>query len=173
MKEPTPRAIDSSNTWWLRSRLLLTVLLVVAWVLWSGMFKPLLLVLGFFSCVLALYVVTRMGHFETQIFTPSYNLRILGYWLWLLREVVKSSIEVAQVVLSRELRVNPLVIELNVDAFDQNDQALIGNSITLTPGTLTIDIDDGRLLAHALTSDGAASLRDGEIEKRVAALRGD
>ena len=51
------------------------------------------------------------------------------------------------------------------------DVAILGNSITLTPGTLTLDVYEGRLLVHALTPEGAESLRRGEMQRRVAALR--
>jgi multicomponent Na+:H+ antiporter subunit E len=51
------------------------------------------------------------------------------------------------------------------------DLTLLGNSITLTPGTLTLDVYEGRLLVHALTPEGAETLRRGEMQRRVAALR--
>ena len=53
------------------------------------------------------------------------------------------------------------------------DQAMLANSITLTPGTLTLDADDGKLLVHALTADGATALEQGEMLRRVAAIHED
>jgi multicomponent Na+:H+ antiporter subunit E len=49
----------------------------------------------------------------------------------------------------------------------------VGNSITLTPGTLTIKIDDGHFVVHALTEAGARDILSGEMDRRVAALRED
>jgi multicomponent Na+:H+ antiporter subunit E len=85
--------------------------------------------------------------------------------------VVKSSIEVAQVVLRRRIDVEPQLVDIDGSALGPVDQALLGNSITLTPGTLTLDVHEGRLLVHALTQSGAAALRGGEMQRRVAALR--
>jgi multicomponent Na+:H+ antiporter subunit E len=157
----------------LRAYLMFTALLIAAWVLWSGMFKPLLLGLGAFSCALAGYIAIRMGYFDTRVFALRFNLRLLGFWVWLLREIVKSSLEVARIVLTRDLKLSTRVVEIDASRLSPVDQAVLGNSITLTPGTLTLDASDGRLLVHALTADGANALEDGEMLRRVAAIHED
>jgi len=157
----------------LRAYLMLTALLITAWVLWSGMFKPLLLGLGAFSCVLAGYIGVRMGYFDSRVFALRFNLKLLGFWAWLLQEIVKSSLEVARIVLARDLRLSTQVVELDAGRLSPVDQAVLGNSITLTPGTLTLDASDGRLLVHALTAEGAQALEDGGMMRRVAAIHED
>lgn len=157
----------------IRGYLMFIVLLIAAWVLWSGMFKPLLLGLGAFSCALAGYIAVRMGYFDSNVFALRFNLRVITLWGWLLKEIVKSSLEVARVVLSRELRLSTRVVEIDASSLSPVDQAILGNSITLTPGTLTLDADDGKLLVHALTADGATALEEGEMLRRVAAIHED
>ena len=151
--------------------LILAVLLIAAWVLWSGYLKPLLLGLGALSCLLTVWIVRRMGYFDDENFAFHYDWRLLGFWAWLGREVVVSSFEVARVVLRRRLVVEPKVVNIDGSGLGPVDLALLGNSITLTPGTLTLDVHEGRLLVHALTADGAAALERGEMQRRVAALR--
>jgi multicomponent Na+:H+ antiporter subunit E len=151
--------------------LILALLLITAWVLWSGYLKPLLLGLGALSCLLTIWVVRRMGYFDDDTFAFHYDWRLLGFWAWLGREVVLSSIQVARVVLRRKVDVEPEVVDIDGSGLGPVDLALLGNSITLTPGTLTLDVYEGRLLVHALTADGAAALRQGEMQRRVAALR--
>ena len=153
--------------------LVLSVLLAVAWTLWSGMFKPLLLGLGVLSCALTVFLARRMGYFDTSVFALHLNFRLVGYWLWLLREIVLSSIDVARVVLARNIRLSTRVVELDASDLDPVEQVLLGNSITLTPGTLTLEVADGRLLVHALTQQGAAELVGGSMKQRIVALRGD
>ena len=150
--------------------LILALLLIVAWVLWSGYLKTLLLGLGALSCVLTIWVVRRMGYFEEETFAFHYDWRLLGFWGWLSREVVLSSIEVARVVLRRKVDVEPKVVDIDGSGLGPVDLALLGNSITLTPGTLTLDVYEGRLLVHALTPEGAAALQRGEMQRRVAEL---
>jgi len=152
--------------------LTLLLILVLAWLFWSGLFTPLLLFVGALSCALTVYMVRRMGYFDTQLFTPRYMLRLVGYWGWLFLEVVRASIQVASVVLSPRLPVSPQVIEINAEELELIDQVVLGNSITLTPGTLALDVHDGKLLVHTLTCEGAYALREGEMKRRVASLRG-
>ena len=151
--------------------LILALLLIVAWVLWSGYLKPLLLGLGAVSCLLTIWIVRRMGYFDDDTFAFHYGWRLLGFWAWLGREVVTSSIEVARVVLRPRMDVEPRVVNIDGSGLEPVDLALLGNSITLTPGTLTLDVHEGRLLVHALTPEGAAALERGEMQRRVAALR--
>lgn len=151
--------------------LILFLLLAAAWVLWSGYLKPLLLGLGVLSCMLTVWIVRRMGYFDDETFAFHYDWRLLGFWAWLGLEVVKSSIEVARVVLRPRIDVEPSLVDVDGRNLGPVDLAVLGNSITLTPGTLTLDAYEGRLLVHALTADGAAALQSGEMLRRVAALR--
>jgi multicomponent Na+:H+ antiporter subunit E len=151
--------------------LILTLFLIAAWLLWSGLFKPLLLGLGAFSCLLTLYLVRRMGYFDNNMFAFRYSFSLLGFWGWLAVEVVRSSLDVARVVLKPRLRVKPEVIAISAAGLGAVDQVLLGNSITLTPGTLTLDVHEDRLLVHALTAEGARAVEEGEMLRRVRALR--
>ena len=151
--------------------LILLLLLIVAWVLWSGYLKPLLLGLGAFSCILTVWIVRRMGYFDDEMFAFHYDWRLLGFWAWLGGEIVKSSIDVTRIVLRRKVQVEPIVVDVDGSGLGPVDLALLGNSITLTPGTLTLDVYEGQLRVHALTSEGAAALLSGEMQRRVAGLR--
>lgn len=153
--------------------LILLVVLVAAWLIWSGFFKPLLLSLGALSILLTLLLARRMGYFDNDVFALGYNVRLIGFWGWISREIVTSSILVARVVLARKVAVTPQLIVLEVESLCEVDQALLGNSITLTPGTLTLDAYDNRITVHALTQKAADDLLDGEMQRRVEALRKD
>ena len=149
----------------------LLVLLGAAWLLWSGLFYPLLLVLGAFSCLLTVYLTHRMGYFDNNVFALRFGVRLIGYWAWLAKEVVKSSLEVARIVLSPSLPIEPQTVEITATASHPVDQAILGNSITLTPGTLALDVFQGKIVVHCLTKAGADDLLSGEMNRRVAALR--
>ena len=152
--------------------LVLLVPLVAAWLLWSGIYKPLLLALGLFSCLLTIYIKHRMDYFETDMFALRFGGRLLRYWLWLAKEVVKSSLDVARIVLSPSLPISPEVVTIKASCEHPVDQAILANSITLTPGTLALDVHNGEIIVHALTQAGADELKHGEMDRRVAALRG-
>ena len=164
-----PNAGDSSRV--LVRVASLAVALGAAWLLWSGLFKPLLLGLGLFSCVLTLYLSKRMGYFDSELFALRFSFRLMKFWIWLIKEIVSSSLEVARVVLDPDLPISPSVVTLKATATHPVDQVILGNSITLTPGTLALDLHKGVIQVHCLTRDGAQNVLDGEMDRRVAALR--
>ena len=149
----------------------LALLLVAAWLLWSGIYKPLLLWLGAFSCVLSLYIAHRVGFFEQS--TGLHLLpRLPRFSLWLLVEIVKSSLEVFRLVLDPKLPISPTVVEIKAEPEGEVGQVLLANSITLTPGTVTLDVFDNRLLVHCITREGAQAIEAGDANRRIAELTG-
>ena len=157
---------------WLRTLGLLFVF-AAAWLLWSGAFKPLLLGLGAFSCLLALYFANRIAFFDRDVFSLHLWYRLPRYWGWLLKEIGKSSLVVARVVLHPRLPISPTVVEFSALPPGPIGQAILGNAITLTPGTVTLEINNGNLTVHCLTRDGAIDLLEGEMNQRALALTED
>jgi multicomponent Na+:H+ antiporter subunit E len=151
------------------SVLLLLLILSVTWLLWSGLYKPLLVGLGIFSCVLSVYLAHRMGFFRHQALIGLIP-RLPGYWLWLLREIIISSLEVAKLILKPSMPISPTVVVLTAETKTDVGQVILGNSITLSPGTVTLDLHEGKLLIHCLTSQSATELLKGEANRRAAAL---
>ena len=152
-----------------RSALLLTVLLVIAWLFWSGIYKPLLLWLGAVSCVLSVYLAHRVGFFNRP--TGLHVLpRLPRYWFWLLGEIGRSSIEVCRIVLHPRLPIDPSVVELPAAPQGPVGQVILSNAITLAPGTVTLDLHNGNLLVHCLTPTSAQSLADGPGNRLSAEL---
>lgn len=151
--------------------ILLSVLLVAAWLLWSGLFKPLLLVFGALSCTLVLIVAYRAHLFDRGVFDLRLMGRLIRFWGWLGREVVRSSLEVTRAVLSPRLQISPAVAEFDSLCEHPVDRVILGNSITLTPGTLTLRIIGQRFTVHALTEQGAQDILRGEMDRRISNLR--
>ena len=153
--------------------LLTTSLFVVAWLLWSGMYKPLMLTLGALSVALTILLAWRMRFFKKRLFALRFSFGILRYWGWLFIEVVKSSIQVMRVVLRPTIEVAPVVVKIPRNQRSEFQTMMLGNSITLTPGTITLDVDEDTILVHALTEAGADDLMAGEMARRVDAFAED
>lgn len=147
----------------------LLLILLISWMAWSGIYKPLLIGLGVFSCLLSLWAASRMGFFRHAMPVRAL-LRLPALWWWLLQEVIKSSLEVARVVLSPSLPIQPELVELVTSEKTDSGRVILGNAITLSPGTVTIDLDEDRLLVHCLTAASAEGLRSREAERRTARL---
>ena len=151
----------------------LFIALCVGWILWSGYFKPLLLGLGLASALVCTYLALRMRKADgegSQFKILQHVHQLATYWPWLLLEIAKSNIEVSKIILSGKMSVDPVMIRLKAGQSTEMGQVIYGNSITLTPGTITVDIDDGELLVHALTQSGADGLHEGEMDRRITAL---
>ena len=161
----------SSTTLTITRMLALLIPLAAAWLLWSGIYKPLLLVLGLFSCVLTIFVKHRMEYFQTEVYALQFGQRLIGYWLWLAKEIVKSSLDVARIIISPSLPISPRVVTIKASSDNPVDQVTLANSITLTPGTLALDVYNGEISVHALTEAGADELAKGEMDRRILALR--
>lgn len=151
----------------------LTLLLLGAtWLLWSGVYSPLVLVLGLLSCLLALYLAHRTGFFEPGVYLLHLSPRLPRFWAWLLVEIVKSSVSVALAILRPRQAISPTVVHIRTD-LGPLGQTLLANSITLTPGTVTLDVHDGKLRVHCLTRAAAEELLTGNMNRRVSAVTTD
>lgn len=97
-------------------------------------------------------------------------VRLLVFLPWLLKEVIVSNLHVARVVLSWKVRVTPRLIELEPPIRSPRARALLGIAATLTPGSLTVDVDERTMLLHALDDVTAAAATEGTMIRRVAEL---
>jgi multicomponent Na+:H+ antiporter subunit E len=149
---------------------LLFVILLVVWLLWSGLFKPLVVGLGVASCLLCVLLTHRMRRHGPEVFDLAPVLRATTYLPWLLKEIAVSSWNVMRVVLNPRLPIEPVVIHLRSSQRTQLGRVIYANSITLTPGTLTMDEDGEHLTVHALTAADARALQVGEMDVRVSRL---
>lgn len=151
----------------------LFVALCIGWILWSGYFKPLLLGLGLVSVVLCVYLALRMRRTDGEgagFSIMDHVHQLATYWPWLLVEIAKSNLDVAKIVLKPTIEVDPVMIRVKASQTTAMGKTIYGNSITLTPGTITVDVEQDVFLVHALTQAGADGVREGEMDRRVAAL---
>lgn len=144
--------------------------LAAVWLLLSGHYNPLLLAFGALSCTFVLFLARRLGLVDREGMPLHVLQRLPGYWLWLLGEVVKANIDVARRIVDPKLPVSPRMFEVETRLRTDFLRALYANSITLTPGTIAVDVRDDSILVHALTAEGQAALETGEMDARVAAL---
>jgi len=151
----------------MRHLISLLVLLSAVWVLFSGYFEPLFLVLGFLSCLFVVWIAIRQNIVDHEGHPLNLRpVRWLRYSTWLVGEIIKSNIDVARRIWSRKLPISPTIATLPAD-MGELGQVIYANSITLTPGTVSIDVQDNMITVHALTSEGMRELQKGEMARRV------
>jgi multicomponent Na+:H+ antiporter subunit E len=141
------------------------------WLLLSGMYAPFLLAAGAGSACGVFLLARRMDVIDHEGFPIHLGWpAAISYWPWLAREIVKSAWDVTKRILDPRLPISPTLVEFA--PMQRTDLGLVihANSITLTPGTISIEVEPGRFLVHALTRDGAAGLAGSEMDRRCAEL---
>jgi len=144
--------------------------LMATWLLLSGYFEPLLLSLGVASCLLVVWLAHRMAAVDRVTVEIDLGWRIVPYWLWLLAEIVKANLDVARRVLDPKLPISPTLVRVKTRQTSDLGRVIFANSITLTPGTVSLDYDRGEIVVHALSEAAADDVAAGEMNRRVAAL---
>jgi multicomponent Na+:H+ antiporter subunit E len=151
----------------------LFAVLFIVWLLLSGHYTFLIISLGVLSCILVVVIVDRMEVIDREGHPIHLTWRGLSYWPWLLVEIIKANFDVIRCVLSPSLPITPTMVRLKASQTSDLGQVIYANSITLTPGTISIDIANGVILVHALTSAGADALEEGEMDRRVSRMTGE
>jgi multicomponent Na+:H+ antiporter subunit E len=142
------------------------------WLLLSGHYVPLLLSLGALSVAIVVWVALRMDVIDREGHPIHLTGNALRYWPWLLWEIVKANIDVTRRILAPRMPISPSVVRLRSSQKTDVGRVIYANSITLTPGTVSIDIDGDAITVHALTREAAAALRGGDMDRRVTEFEG-
>ena len=127
--------------------------LLALWLLMSGVYKPLVIGLGVASALLATYMVRRMeaSSVTGRLGLPIKPLATLRYIGWLLIEIAKSNWAVAKVILQKDMGMRQHFFTVPYSQKSDIGQATFANSITLTPGTISVEVEDGHFWVHALS----------------------
>jgi multicomponent Na+:H+ antiporter subunit E len=147
--------------------------LFVVWLLLSGhVTSPLLVSLGLVSSVVIVLLARRMDFVDREGHPIHLTWRAALYFPWLVKEICKACFDVARIIVDPRLPISPT--RLRLEGSQGSDLGLVAyaNSITLTPGTVTIGLEDGVLIVHALTGEAAGELEGGEMDRRVTAMEG-
>lgn len=151
----------------------LTAILALLWLGLSGVYKPLILLLGALSVGLVVWLTERMEVLGAEHDPASFAWRLPRYWVWLIKEVIVANWAVARAVLNPN-RVQPIQLRVPITQHTPVGRVTYANSITLTPGTVTTRLKPGAayLEVHALMPSTAEDLQSGEMAARVNRLEG-
>ena len=151
-------------------RYLLIIGLSIFWLLLSGYWtNPLILGLGAASVALSTWLAMRIERdYAFQDRGLSILLKQPFYWPWLFIEIIKANIVVLKCIwLPNKYPISPLIRTLQMAPESRIARTVYANSITLTPGTITIKVREADVLVYALTEAGMVDLEGGEMGRRV------
>ena len=149
----------------------LFVVLLTLWLLMSGHYSFLITSLGFVSCVFCVYLAKRANLIDDEGLPLFFFPRLIKYLLWLFKEIFNSNISTAKAIITGNISPEIFIVK----ASQNTDIAKVtyANSITLTPGTVTTQINEDKFEVHALNSDFGDDVRNNIMNKKVKWLEGD
>lgn len=150
----------------------LAISLFIFWVVLSGYFTAFLLGAGA-GCALGVAWLARRMAVADREGHPIHWLRaVLLYWPWLVKEIIVSGLGITRIVLSPSMPISPTLVRFRPAQHTSTGLATHANSITLTPGTLTVAAEGGEFLVHGLTFDGARACVGSAMDRRLQDLEG-
>ncbi len=128
------------------------LVLFALWLLMSGIFEPFIIGLGLASVLFVLFVTGRMDAQDNDIVELALHpLRFVKYLAWLMTEIARANWAVTRIILARDMPIRQHLFKTPYTQKTDVGQVIFANSITLTPGTITVETEDGHFLVHAVS----------------------
>ena len=143
----------------------LFIVLFGFWLLMSGYYTPLILSLGVISCLLCVYLTIKGKFLDNETLPIYFFPRLIQYTLWLIKEILKSNIQTAKVIIMKSEE--PELFSVKATQKTNEGKVTYANSITLTPGTVTTQIKDNVFEVHALTKEFGDDVRSSDMDRMV------
>lgn len=154
----------------MKSLLGLMAVLTAFWLVLSGHYTGFVLTMGVASLALVVWIARRMDVVDFEVAPVHFSPKLLAYWLWLASEIIKSTLDVTRRVLRGRSALHPAYEDVSISQGTAMSETILANSITLTPGTLAVDVRDDVIRVHTVHKDLLAGLREGGMARRVKAL---
>lgn len=145
----------------------LLIALGAFWFTLSGETSPFFLALSGVTVLATLWLCARLKVIDREASPYHRAPQLAAYLVWLIGEIIKSNIAVISRVLGPKHAIDPAMVEVETAARSNLGKALFANSITLTPGTVTVDVDGQRLKVHALVRENAGAEGFSPMDRRA------
>ena len=154
----------------MRHTIYLFLSLAIFWLLISGHYTALILSLGVASIVFVIYIAHRMDVVDHE--APPLHLtgKIPGYHVWLIKEIILANISVVKHIWLGNKTISLTLATITISQKTDMGKVIYANSITLTPGTVSVALEDNKIKVHALLRESIIDLEAGEMDRRVTEL---
>ncbi len=143
--------------------------LAVIWCLLSGHYVSLLLFLGALSCLLSGGLYQKIANHTKLTRISCHPLQQFSYTCWLIAEIIKSSVNVIGAIFNVR-KLSPQIFDVAVGDLDELGRVIYANSITRTPGTVSIQVSETKIRVHALMANSKDGLLDDAMLSKVRQL---
>lgn len=154
----------------MRHTISLLITLAAFWLLNSGHYTPLVLLLGMLSIALVLIISQRMDVVDHESQPIHLTKNIFSYYLWLIKQIIQANVTVVKHIWLGNESISPTLSTIKISQKTDMGKVIYANSITLTPGTIAIDLVEDEIMVHALLAEDVDTLKDGEMDRKVTQL---
>lgn len=140
------------------------------WWLLSGYFQPLLLAFGAVSVVIVLIVVQRMDQVDLEPISLNLGHKTIRYLVWLAGQIILSATHVTKLIWEKSSEISPALAKISIKNIPPKHHVLYANSITLTPGTLSVDLESEHVTVHALQASSIEKLQEGAMGNKITGI---
>ena len=154
----------------MRHTIILSISLSVFWLLNSEHSTDYMLSLGVISIAFVVYIAHRMDVVDHESQPVHLTLKIPAYYTWLIKEIILANLVVVKHIWLGNKSISPVIATIPASQKTEIGKVIYANSITLTPGTVTVSLEGDRIMVHALLQKSIKDLESGEMDRRVAQL---
>ena len=154
----------------MRHTIYLSLFLAAFWLLISDYNTILILSLGVASIAFVLFIAHRMDVVDHESQPLHLTTKLPGFYAWLIKEIICANILVVKHIWLGNRRISPTLTTIKASQKTDMGKVIYANSITLTPGTVSVSLDDDKITVHALLHKSIKDLEAGEMDRRVTEL---
>lgn len=137
----------------MRHAFLLSIVMAATWLVLSGYFIGMILTFGLISIGLVVWMTRRLAILDEETVPYLNILKTCKYYIWLFIEIVKANIQVVKSVVRPNSEISPTLVKIPLRSNIDIAQTMFANSITLTPGTVSVDVKEDHILVHSLLKE--------------------
>ena len=149
---------------------MLSLTLAAFWLANTGHYTVLMLSLGVISIALVVFIAHRMDVVDHEAQPLHLTLKIPSYYVWLIKEIFLANLLVVKHIWLGNKSISPVFATITASQKTEIGKVIYANSITLTPGTVTVNLEGDKFLVHALLQESIDDLESGEMDRRVTRL---
>ena len=156
------------------SFLITTIVMFAFWILLSGEFTFILITSGVVASLITAYLSHDIFIGKADLKTETGRVfKFIVYIPWLLWEIILANVEIAYLVLNPKPLVDPQIVRFKNDLKTDLGIVTLAHSITLTPGTVTVDANREEFVIHAIWQKSAEGIISGEMQRKVKKIEGE
>lgn len=154
----------------MRHSIILSISLSVFWLLNSEHSTDYMLLLGVISIAFVVYIAHRMDVVDHESQPVHLTKKIPAYYAWLIKEIILANLVVVKHIWLGNKSISPVFATITASQKTELGKVIYANSITLTPGTVSVNLEGDQIMVHALLQESINDLESGEMDRRVTQL---